>query len=46
MYEYINLISTFPIPEEVNVLSPAGQDQVVDNYWNYINQVVFGEITA
>ncbi|OUP83621.1 ABC transporter substrate-binding protein [Lachnoclostridium sp. An169] len=46
MYDYMDLISTYEVPEEFNVLSPAGQDQVVDNYRNYIDQVVFGEITA
>lgn len=46
MYDYVDLIGTFEVPEKVNVLSPDGQDQVVDNYRNYIQQVVFGEITA
>ena len=46
MYDYMDLVGTFEVPEEINVLSPAGQDQVVDNYRNYIDQVVFGEITA
>lgn len=46
MYEYIDLVSTFETPDEVNVLSPAGQDEVVDKYRNYIQQVVSGEITA
>lgn len=31
---------------KVNVLSPDGQDEVVDNYRNYIQQVVDGQITA
>ena len=46
MYDYVNLVGTFATPEKVNVLSPDGQDQVVDNYRNYIQQVVAGEITA
>lgn len=46
MYDFVDLVGTFEIPEKVNVLSPDGQDQVVDNYRNYIQQVVFGEITA
>lgn len=46
MYDYVDLIGTFEVPEKVNVLSPDGQDQIVDNYRNYIQQVVFGEITA
>lgn len=46
MYDYVDLIGTFEVPDKVNVLSPDGQDQVVDNYRNYIQQVVFGEITA
>ncbi len=46
MYDYVSLVGTFKTPEKVNVLSPAGQDQVVDLYRNYIQQVVSGEITA
>lgn len=46
MYDYVNLVGTFATPDKVNVLSPDGQDQVVDNYRNYIQQVVAGEITA
>jgi len=46
MYDFVDLVGTFEIPEKINVLSPDGQDQVVDNYRNYIQQVVFGEITA
>lgn len=46
MYDYVDLISTYEVPEEFNVLSPDGQDEVVDKYRNYIQQVVFGEITA
>ncbi len=46
MYDYVDLVGTFDTPDTVNVLSPDGQDQVVDNYRNYIDQVVFGEITA
>lgn len=34
------------MPDKVNVLSPDGQDEVVDNYRNYIQQVVDGQITA
>ena len=46
MYNYVSLVGTFETPEKMNVLSPAGQDEVVDNYRNYIQQVVSGEITA
>lgn len=46
MYDFVDLVGTFEMPEKINVLSPDGQDQVVDNYRNYIQQVVFGEITA
>ncbi|MCR5420173.1 MAG: extracellular solute-binding protein [Lachnospiraceae bacterium] len=46
MYDYVSLVGTFETPEKINVLSPAGQDEVVDNYRNYIQQVVAGEITA
>lgn len=46
MYDYVSLVGTFEAPEKVNVLSPAGQEEVVANYRNYIQQVVFGEITA
>jgi len=46
MYDYVSLVGTFATPEKINVLSPAGQDEVVDNYRNYIQQVVSGEITA
>ncbi len=46
MYDYVELVGTFATPDEVNVLSPAGQDEVVANYRNYIVQVVSGEITA
>ena len=46
MYDYVSLVGTFETPEKVNVLSPDGQDQVVDNYRNYIQQVASGEITA
>ena len=46
MYDYVTLVGTFETPEKINVLSPAGQDEVVDNYRNYIQQVVSGEITA
>ena len=46
MYDYVELVGTFETPEKINVLSPAGQDQVVDQYRNYIQQVVAGEITA
>lgn len=46
MYDYVDLVGSFETPEKVNVLSPDGQDQVVDNYRNYIQQVAFGEITA
>ena len=46
MYDYVDKVSNFPTPEEVNVLSPDGQDEVQDHYLNYIQQVVSGEITA
>lgn len=46
MYDYVDLVGSFETPEKVNVLSPDGQDQVVDQYRNYIQQVVSGEITA
>lgn len=46
MYDFVDLVGGFDIPEKVNVLSPDGQDLVVDNYRNYIQQVVYGEITA
>lgn len=46
MYDFIDKVSNFEMPEKINVLSPDGQDQVVDNYRNYIQQVVDGEITA
>ncbi len=46
MYDYVTLVGTFKTPDKVNVLSPAGQDQIVDLYRNYIQQVVKGEITA
>ena len=39
-------VSKFKMPDKVNVLSPDGQDEVVDNYRNYIQQVVDGQITA
>lgn len=46
MYDFIDKVSNFEMPEKINVLSPDGQDQVVDNYRNYIQQVVDGQITA
>lgn len=46
MYDYVDLVGSFEVPEKVNVLSPDGQDQVVDQYRNYIQQVVTGELTA
>lgn len=46
MYAFVDLVGTFEMPEKINVLSPDGQDQVVDQYRNYIQQVVTGEITA
>lgn len=46
MYDYVKLVGSFETPEKINVLSPAGQDEVVDNYRNYIQQVVAGDITA
>ncbi len=45
-FDYVSLVGTFESPEKVNVLSPDGQDKVVDLYRNYIQQVVSGEITA
>ncbi|MCQ2537852.1 MAG: extracellular solute-binding protein [Lachnospiraceae bacterium] len=46
MYDYVSLVGTFKTPDKINVLSPSGQDQVVDLYRNYIQQVAKGEITA
>lgn len=46
MYDYVDLVGTFTTPDKVNVLSPDGQDELVKNYRNYIQQVTFGEITA
>lgn len=46
MYDFVNEVSNFEMPEKVNVLSPDGQDEVVDNYRNYIQQVADGQITA
>ncbi len=46
MYDYVDLVGSFETPEKVNVLSPDGQDQVVDQYRNFIQQVVSGEITV
>lgn len=46
MYDFVDLIGTFETPEKINVLSPDGQDQVVDQYRNYIQQVASGDITA
>ncbi len=46
MYDYVDMVSGFEVPEKYNVLSPDGQDQVVDNYRNYVQQVAFGEISA
>lgn len=46
MYDFVDLVGTFELPEKINVLSPDGQDEVVDNYRNYIQQVVYGDITA
>ena len=30
MYDFIDKVSNFEMPEKINVLSPDGQDQVVD----------------
>lgn len=46
MYDYVDLVGSFETPEKVNVLSPDGQDQLVDQYRNYIQQVAAGDITA
>lgn len=46
MYSFVDKVSAWPTPEKYNVLSPDGQAQVQDNYKNYIQQVVTGEITA
>lgn len=46
MYDYVDLVGTFEVPEKINVLSPDGQDMVVDLYRNYIQQVATGDITA
>jgi len=46
MYDYVDLVGTFETPEKINVLSPAGQDQVVDQYNTYMHQVASGDMTA
>ena len=46
MYDYVDLVGTFETPEKINVLSPAGQDLVVDQYNTYMHQVAAGELTA
>lgn len=46
MYDFVDKVSQFPTPDKINVLSPEGQDEVVDNYLNYIQQVASGELTA
>lgn len=46
MYSFVDKVSAWPTPEKYNVLSPDGQAKVQDNYKNYIQQVVTGEITA
>ena len=46
MSDFMDKGSKFKMPDKVNVLSPDGQDEVVDNYRNYIQQVVDGQITA
>lgn len=46
MYDFVDLVGTFEVPEKINVLSPDGQDMVVDLYRNYIQQVSTGDITA
>jgi len=46
MYDYVDLVGTFETPEKVNVLSPAGQDFVVDQYHTYVHQVESGDLTA
>ena len=46
MYDFVDKVSQMPTPKEYNVLSPDGQDQVQDNYLNYIQQVASGQITA
>ena len=46
MYDFVDLVGTFEVPEKINVLSPDGQDMVVDLYRNYIQQVALGELTA
>ena len=43
MYDFVDMVGTFEIPEKINVLSPDGQDEVVANYRNYIQQVATGE---
>ena len=35
MYDFMDKVSKFKMPDKVNVLSPDGQDEVVDNYRNY-----------
>lgn len=46
MYDYVSLVGTYETPEKINVLSPSGQDMVVDRYRNYIQQVAAGDLTA
>lgn len=46
MYDYVDLVGSYETPDKINVLSPDGQDEVVDRYRDYIQQVVTGEITA
>ena len=46
MYDFVDKVSQEPMPEEYNVLSPDGQNEVQDNYLNYIQQVASGELTA
>lgn len=46
MYDYVDLVGSYETPDKINVLSPDGQDEVVDRYRDYIQQVVAGEITA
>ena len=46
MYDFVDLVAAFETPEKYNVLSPDGQDEVVDRYRNYLQQVALGELTV
>ena len=46
MFSFVDKVSTFKMPDKINVLSPNGQDKLQDNYLNYIQQASTGSITA